>query len=470
MVSVRERIAIVFMTMSVIATLVLGGAVAYDLSRPRTTRTVSTSSGTGVGTDAGDGTVAGDQTAVGTDAGSATVAASGPASVSGGTQAATAQAAASKKTTATASGTLSTSSQGVTGDLITVGGIYDETGPLDATVERDTVRAYFNKVNAAGGINGRKFQLIECDSGYDPARAHSCSQRLISQGVLAIVGPASASGEQAETQFFNDQGVPVIGGVGVPSQFEVPLSFPTTASLAVAGTAMGMHAKDLKMQHPAVVVVTVPFIKPVEDAVLAALHKQGIKEASVEEVDATKPDYTDLAIKIRSEGADSVIAGLDPYSYARFFQALDRQNFHPPFQGIGLDKGSANKQYGGAAYGAESLTPLTEPQDHPNDPGVREYLDTVHQYYPGQMAALDIYSEGDWVAAKVFVEAVRRIGTQPVTRKSLVDALNSIKDFQTGLSVPLSYGAGKAHDPLRCFQWIRDEKATWTTYSDWNCF
>src|SRR5207302_5817511 len=119
-----------------------------------------------------------------------------------------------------------------------------------------------------------------------------------------------------------------------------------------------------KMQHPAVVVVTVPFIKPVEDAVLQALHKQGIKEASVEEVDATKPDYTDLAIKIRSEGADSIIAGLDPYSYARFFQALDRQNFHPTFLGFGLDKKSAEKQYGSAVYNAESVTPFIEPDEH----------------------------------------------------------------------------------------------------------
>src|SRR5207237_8562331 len=102
------------------------------------------------------------------------------------------------------------------------------------------------------------------------------------------------------------------------------------------------------------------------------------------------------------------------------YPALEQDNDHPPCQGIGLDKISANKQYGAAAYGAFSLTPLIEPQDHQNDPNVREYIDTLHQYYPNQVAATDIYSEGDWLAAKVFVEAVRRIGTQPVNRKSLV--------------------------------------------------
>lgn len=101
---------------------------------------------------------------------------------------------------------------------------------------------------------------------------------------------------------------------------------------------------------------------------------------------------------------------------------------------------------------------------------MREYLDTLHQYFPNQVAATDIYSEGDWVAAKVFVEAIRRIGSQPVNRKSLVDGLNSIQNFQTGLSVPLSFHAGDTHDPFRCFQWKHDEKGAWTTDSDWNCF
>src|SRR4051794_22964257 len=96
MVSVRERIAIVFMTVSVVATLVLGGAVAYDLSRPQprppTTRVVAGSTGATVGAD--DAT-AGDQSAPGTDTGTATAAASGPATAA---SRASAQAAATKKT------------------------------------------------------------------------------------------------------------------------------------------------------------------------------------------------------------------------------------------------------------------------------------------------------------------------------------------------------------------------------------
>ncbi|MBV8162326.1 MAG: ABC transporter substrate-binding protein, partial [Acidimicrobiia bacterium] len=185
---------------------------------------------------------------------------------------------------------------------------------------------------------------------------------------------------------------------------------------------------------------------------------------------ATKPDYTDIALKTQSEGTDSIIAGLDPISYARLFQALDRQNFHPKILGLGLDKASANKSYGSAVNNAESLTPLLEPWDHHGDPGVADYESTVRKYFPNQVPALDVYSEGDWVAAELFVEAAKRIGAAPITRQSLANALNAITNYNPGITVPLSYSAGNSHDPNHCFQWIRNQGGNWTTYSGWNCF
>jgi ABC-type branched-subunit amino acid transport system substrate-binding protein len=188
-------------------------------------------------------------------------------------------------------------------------------------------------------------------------------------------------------------------------------------------------------------------------------------------VDATKADYTDTVIDLRSKNVDSIVSGLDPFSYARFFQAMQSQGFKVKFLGSGLDKASAEAQYGNDAFAnAESLTPLLEPVGHESVPAVAEYLNAVKKYYPGQVSKLDVYSEGDWVAAKLFVEAIRRIGTQPVTRQSLVNALNGIRNFQTGLTVPLSYAPGNSHDPNHCLQWIRRSNNTWATYSGWNCF
>ena len=65
---------------------------------------------------------------------------------------------------------------------------------------------------------------------------------------------------------------------------------------------------------------------------------------------------------------------------------------------------------------------------------------------------------------------IRRLGNTPVTRKSLVDALNNMKNFDDGgITPPISYEPGN-HDPLHCLQWLHNFNGQWRTTSGWNCF
>jgi len=489
----RERAAIVFMTLNVVATLLLGGAIAYEFghsdqataSGPATAGVVagqgytsSPAGGSGTATPS-SGATSNTAAPIGGSPSGAPVAssrvtprghsASGAKTSSGGKTSAGGKS--SKPTSLGSSG-----QHAVSGGVITVGGIYDETGPVDATVERDTVRSYFNLVNAQGGVNGHKLQLIDCDSKYDPSSAHQCAQKLISQGVLAIVGWLSLSGEQSETPYLTGQGVPIIGGLGVPAEYQSPLSYPTTPSLITDGTALGTHAGQIGLKKPGVIFLNANFIQPVETSFLNALKAQGITPVDVEQVDATKADYTDIALKFQSAGAQSVAAFLDPFSYARLFQAMERQNWHPPVLGGGLDKASANAQYDSgcgsscAVFGADSATPMLEYLDHTNTPAIAQYLNAVRTYYPGQYNALDTYTTYQWLAAEVFVQALKNIGNAPVTRQSLVNALNGIKNFNDGgITPPFSYAPGN-HDPLHCLQWIHNTNGQWRTTSGWNCF
>jgi branched-chain amino acid transport system substrate-binding protein len=496
----RERVAIVFMTLNVMATLALGGAIAYDFAHPRSATTLqpvtagvagqaytsSPGSDSGTGTPS-SGATSGTPTPPSSGSPSrahvtSSGAASGGHTASGGKASSGAPASSGANTRSGGTGSAATSTtqspqQGVNRGVITVGGIYDETGPIDATVERDTVRSYFNLVNSQGGVNGYTFQLIDCDSKYDPSSAHQCAQKLISQGVLAIVGWLSLSGEQNETAYLTNQGVPIIGGLGVPSEFQSPLSYPTTPSLITAGTALGTRAGQIGLKNPGVIFLNANFIQPVEASFLAAMKRQGITPVDVETVDATKPDYTDIVLKFQTSGAQSVAAFLDPFSYARLFQAMERQNFHVRVLGGGLDKASANRQYASgcgsscAVFGADSATPVLEYLDHQSTPAIAQYLNAVRTYYPGQYGALDAYTTYQWVAAQVFVQAIRSIGNAPVTRKSLVDALNGLKNLDNGgITLPISYAAGSSHDPLKCFQWLHNTNGQWRTTSGWNCF
>jgi ABC-type branched-subunit amino acid transport system substrate-binding protein len=459
MTSSRERIAIVFMTISAVMTLILGIAVAYQVGHPRSEVLSSqTAASNGTSSDAGPSST----TSAGT---SSTAATAGRAGTAGRTVTT-----GGGSSTAGSTSNVSNASVGVSKGVITVGGIYDETGPVDATTERDTVRAYFNEVNAQGGVNGYKLSLIDCDSGYDPQLARQCSNRLISQGILAVVGWTSVNGEEPETPYLASKGIPVIGGLGVPAEYNSPLSFPQSSAFLTYGTAMGADAADIGIHKPGIVVVTANFIKPVEKSLEDSLTAHHIKWTSVNEVDATKADYTDIVVKLRREGADSIIAALDPFSYARLFQAMDRQAYKPGhFLGLGLDKKSAQKQYGSTVYNANSLTPVLETDEHTSVPAMNEYLSAVQKYYPNQVPALDVYTEQQWLAAKFFVQALRTMGSKPVTRTNLVNAMNSIKGWNNGLTVPLSYAPGN-HDPNRCFQYTQNKSGTWHTYTGWKCF
>jgi ABC-type branched-subunit amino acid transport system substrate-binding protein len=377
----------------------------------------------------------------------------------------------------------------VSGGTVTIGGFFDITGPVDSSVERDTVRAYMQAVNASGGINGRQVQYVWCDSKYDASSAHSCAQYLISQNVLAVVGLTAPLGENNEIKTLTGAGIPVIGGLGTPAEYQDPLSFPVSANFYRYGTAIADEARSLGVHHPAVVVLgDVPWVHPVEANLLNRLAADGIGYTDVEEVSATQANYTGTVFNLQHShhgpsggGAqptsscsvgqagcpDYVIAALDPFSYHRLFDAMEAANWYPGVLGAGLDKFNVQKSYDGELRNAHSLVPFLSPYDHQGNPTVRQYLGTVSHFYPGQFQALDIYTQHAWTAAMVFVEAARHAG-KDLSRNSLVQALDGLQNFQTGWSVPVSYGSGD-HDPNHCFTYTANNGSGWHTTTGWIC-
>jgi ABC-type branched-subunit amino acid transport system substrate-binding protein len=383
------------------------------------------------------------------------------------------------------------SGAGVSGGTITIGGFFDISGPVDSSVERDIVRSYMQAVNASGGIGGRQVQYVWCDSKYDASSAHACAQYLIAQNVLAVVGWTAPLGENNEVRTFTNAGIPVIGGLGTPDEFNDPLSYPVSASFLRYGTAIADEARALGAHHPAVVVLSdVPWVHPVEANLLNRLTADGVGYTDVEEVSATQASYTATVFNLQHShhgpsggGAgpnsqcaatdrgcpDFVIAALDPFSYHRLFDAMEAAGWYPHVLGAGLDKFNVQRSYDREIHGASSLVPFLSPYDHQGNATVRQYLGTVQHFYPNQFNSLDIYTQHSWTAAMLFVAAARQAGAN-LSRSSLIQALNGVQNFDTGWSVPLSYGSG-AHDPNRCFTYTQDAapNGSWHTTSGWIC-
>jgi ABC-type branched-subunit amino acid transport system substrate-binding protein len=312
---------------------------------------------------------------------------------------------------------------------------------------------------------------------------------MIAQNVMAVVGLTAPLGENNEIRTLTAAGIPVIGGLGTPAEFSDPLSYPVSASFFRYGTAIADQAKALGVKNPAVVVLgDVPWVHAVEANLLNRLVSNGVGYVDVEEVSATQANYTATVFNMQhsNHGAsgggsapnkkcgatdracpDYVIAALDPFSYHRLFDAMMAANWYPGILGAGLDKFNVQQSYGKELARAHSLVPFVSPYDNRGNATVRQYLGTVQRYYPGQFQALDIYTQHSWTAAMVFHEAAKRAGPN-LSRATLIQSLNSIQGFQTGWSVPLSYGPG-AKDPNRCFMYTSHEGGGWHTTSGWTC-
>jgi ABC-type branched-subunit amino acid transport system substrate-binding protein len=96
--------------------------------------------------------------------------------------------------------------------------VFGQAAPLDGpaaalgTGMRDGILAAFNEANKAGGVHGRKLELIARDDGYEPTRSANVTRQLISEdNVFALIGPVGTPTSQAAQPIAAEAGVPFIG-------------------------------------------------------------------------------------------------------------------------------------------------------------------------------------------------------------------------------------------------------------------
>src|ERR1017187_9126069 len=99
---------------------------------------------------------------------------------------------------------------GATDTEIRIGNIMPYSGPASAYgVIGKTEDAYFNKINAEGGINGRKITFISYDDGYSPPKAVEQARKLVeSDEVLLIFNSLGTPSNSAIQKYMNEKKVP----------------------------------------------------------------------------------------------------------------------------------------------------------------------------------------------------------------------------------------------------------------------
>src|SRR3974377_330120 len=119
---------------------------------------------------------------------------------------------------------------GATDTEIKIGNIMPYSGPASAYgVIGKTEQAYFNKINAAGGINGRKINFISYDDGYSPPKAVEQARKLVeSDEVLFIFNSLGTPSNSAIHKYMNSKKVPQLFVATGATKWNDPQNFPWT--------------------------------------------------------------------------------------------------------------------------------------------------------------------------------------------------------------------------------------------------
>src|ERR1700757_792238 len=119
---------------------------------------------------------------------------------------------------------------GATDTEIKIGNIMPYSGPASAYgVIGKTEQAYFNKINAAGGINGRKINFVSYDDGYSPPKAVEQARKLVeSDEVLLIFNSLGTPSNSAIQKYMNSKKVPQLFVATGATKWNDPKNFPWT--------------------------------------------------------------------------------------------------------------------------------------------------------------------------------------------------------------------------------------------------
>ncbi len=353
------------------------------------------------------------------------------------------------------------------GAPIKIGSIVTQTGAINFAASAQGTKAYLDRVNKQGGVNGHKIVLDLRDDQLDAARGRQQAQQLLADGVFAFAGWQAPLTEQDIVPFLEQNKIPLIGGYGTRPEYKSPFAYIFQSGHY--GFEMGRFlAQEKDVTRPGVI-----FIGGAEAANAAQrqAYKDGVKaggktlrDEDIQVVDVTKASYDDVVTQFRLSGVDGMATLIDQTAYNRLQQSMDRQSYRPVHVADPLFVDPTVRQ-GPTTEGtlvASDLAFVNNPA-----PEVQDYVKTVRAQF-GAKAQISYLGLAGWTSARILTLAIERMGDD-ITRDNLLKVMNSLPANSGGaLSPPLRFGPG-AHDINRCLQLGRVKGGDVVPYKPYAC-
>ena len=371
----------------------------------------------------------------------------------------------------------STADPGVTSSTILLGGTSPLTGPAAsyASVARGA-KAYFDSIDAQGGVAKRKIEYRIVDDAYNPAQTVQAVRRLVEQDkVFAVFNTLGTEANLAVRDYLNQVKVPqLFVASGATTWGRDAAKYPWTIgfqpSYAAEGFVYGRYvAQNMKKARIGVLFQNDDYGKDLLGSLKSGLGRSGSKIVAAEPYQVTSPDVGSQIAKLKASGANVLAIFATPTFAIQAYVFATRLGWRPKVIVNGVSgtsnimvlasEGGKNK----AVEGSITTTVLKDPTDPrwKNDTGMKLYRSLLSKYAKGANPG-DVYHVYGMAVAYETVGVLKRLGANP-TRVGLMKAARSLNDPKNPFLLPgvvVKTGAGDSF-PVQQGQLQRWTKGRW---------
>ena len=226
---------------------------------------------------------------------------------------------------------------------IVIGVSTAQTDPAAVAAEWELwgVNLAIEEINAAGGVLGRKLEVLVMDNKCNPSEAVNVANKLVEAKVVAIEGAHCSSGHLASMKIIQDAKIPMITGIASNPQITAlsgkggnDYAFRISASDTAMMDALGTYLGDKKpFKTVAIVAEDSDFGRGGADAFKAVAGKAGIQIVSTDIHPQNTPDFTSILTRLQQRRPDAIAVfqlGGDAINFLR--QAM-QVGVHIPYTG-----------------------------------------------------------------------------------------------------------------------------------------
>jgi len=361
-------------------------------------------------------------------------------------------------------------------DEIRIGNTMPYSGPASAYgIIGKTIAAYFGKVNAEGGINGRKINFISYDDSYNPQKAVEQTKKLVEEDkVLFIFAGLGTATSAAARPYLNSNKVPQLFVASGASMWDQPLEFPWTFGFQPSyQTEAHIYAQYMREKHPNGGKIAIlyqdddfgkDYIKGLTDGLggkipIVAQASYKVTDTSLNQQIAT----------LRASGANILLDVTTPKFATMAIQRVAELGWKPEHFISQVSESVAAVLQPAGLQNAEGIfsAGYTLEEDDPeaaSDPAFGEWSAFMERYLP-ETPKTNVLTVYGYVIANLMVDVLRQCGDD-LSRDNIAKQAASLKGVRVPMLIPgvVVNTSASDHAPLEQMQMMQFNGGRWNKF------